>query len=285
MKNIINKYIENKDIFFYFKARIALFSILQAFDIKENDEIIVSAYTCVVVANPIIYLKAKPVYVDINPNTYNMDYTKIEKKITSKTKAIILQNTYGLSSDIEEIIKIAKKYKIYTVEDCCHGFGGKYNDKPNGTYCDAAFFSTQWNKPFSTGLGGFAVINNKKLLSKIKKLESKKIKPTLKDIVSLKLLYLVKRFILKDNTYWMLLKLYRFLSKKNLILGSSQGIEISSTKIPKDFFKDFSNTQMQEGVKNLKKFDDILKLRKENARILYRFFKEKSQKICCEKII
>jgi perosamine synthetase len=283
IKNIIYKYLLNDNLFFYFKGRVALYAILTALNIKKNDEIILPAYTCVVVPNAILYLKAKPVYIDINSDTYNIDYTKIEAKITSKTKAIIIQNTYGLSSNIEEILNIAKKYDIYTIEDCCHGFGGFYNGKPNGTYCDAAFFSTQWNKPFSTGLGGFAVINNENILNKIKELEKIKIAPTFNDRLSLKLLYFIKKLFLTDFTYWNLLKLYRFLSKHNLILGSSNGGEITSTKMPKDFFKDFSNIQTKEGVKNLESFDNLLKLRKKNAIIYTEFLKEHNKKYVHEK--
>ena len=126
--------------------------------VKDNDEVILPAFTCVVVPNAIMYLKAKPVYIDINPETYNISIEKIDEAITENTKVIICQNTFGLSSNIEDIIQIAKKNNLFTIEDCTHGFGGYDNGKPNGTYCDAAFYSTQWNKPFSTGIGGFLVV-------------------------------------------------------------------------------------------------------------------------------
>ena len=132
-----------QQIFLYWKGRVALYAILKAMGVGKDDEVILPAFTCVVVANAIIYLGAKPVYVDIDLQTYNARFEDIKKAVTNKTKAIICQNTFGLSSDIEEITKYAKEQTIFTIEDCTHGFGGYYNQKPNGSYCDAAFYSTQ----------------------------------------------------------------------------------------------------------------------------------------------
>jgi len=274
LKNSILKHVSNNsEAYFYFKGRVALFAILKAIEVKEDDEIILPAYTCVVVPNAIKYLSAKPIYVDIDSETYNIDLNKIEEKITSKTRAIIIQNTYGLSSNLEEIISIAKKHKLYTIEDCAHGFGGKYNNIPNGTFCDAAFFSTQWNKPFSTGVGGFALINNINLTDKIETINKELIKPSILDKVYLKLLYLANSFLLNDYTYWYLLKLYRFLSKHNLVLGSSSGDELDNVKMPNSYFKKISNIQIAEGLKNISKLDNLLKVRKKNASIYTKYLK------------
>ena len=120
-----------------------------------------------------------PVYVDVRPDTYCLDPDKLEEALTDRTKVILCQNTYGLSAEVEKVVEIARRRGIFTIEDCAHGFGGTYQGKANGTYCDAAFFSTQWNKPFSTGLGGFAVVNNQALLPKVEALEKEKQRPTL----------------------------------------------------------------------------------------------------------
>ena len=270
------------ELFLFWKGRVALYALLLACGISKDDEVVMPAYTCVVVPNAIIYTGAKPIYVDNKPDTYNIDVSKIEAAITPKTKVIICQNTYGLSSNIEEIIEIAKKYNLYTIEDCCHGFGGTYNGKPNGTFLDAAFFSTQWNKPFSTGLGGMALINNEKLIPKMKELDKNKIAPSLKEKAVLKFLYFVRRYMLRDFSYWFLVWLYRLLSKNNLIIGSSQGPELEKPEMPKDFFKGFSATQAKEGVENLKSLDSLLVLRKNNAKI-YTNFLEKNGKKCVKK--
>jgi len=252
-------------IFLYWKGRVALYSILKAIEIKEGDEVILPAFTCVVVPNAILYLGAKPVYIDICPVTYNIDISKLKLAITSKTKVIICQNTFGLSSDIEQIVQIAKDNNLYTIEDCTHGFGGYYNGKPNGSFCDAAFYSTQWNKPFSTGIGGFLVVNNEKLLEKVSLLESEKFKPTVIDKLSLLFLVIIRKYFVKDFIYWFVVKFYRFLSNKNLVLGSNRSEELNGINMPQHYFKDISAVQIKCGIKELKKIKRVNSLRKKNA--------------------
>ncbi|HZK61726.1 MAG TPA: aminotransferase class I/II-fold pyridoxal phosphate-dependent enzyme, partial [Anaerovoracaceae bacterium] len=267
-KGKLSRYLgcNKSDIFLYWKGRVALYAILKAMGIKAGDEVILQAYTCVVVANAVLYLGATPVYVDIDEDTYNMNIDQVEKKITDKTKVIICQNTYGLSSNLEKLMDLAKKYKIYTVEDCTHGFGGHYNGKPNGSYCDASFFSTQWSKPFSTGIGGFSVIHNNGLKRLIQKMEAHKIKPKKKETMNLKALYVAREYTINGLTYWPMVKLYRLLSKNNLVVGSSSGGEISSPKMAEDFFKDMSVCQINKGMQSLKGFAKLQTLRKINGK-------------------
>lgn len=270
-------------IFLYWKGRVALYAILKAIGVSKDDEVIIPAFTCVVVPNAILYLGAKPVYVDISNETYNMDISGLENLITPKTKAIICQNTFGLSSDLEEIINIAKRNKLFTIEDCTHGFGGFYNGKPNGSYCDAAFYSTQWNKPFSTGIGGFLVVNNDELVEKVRELESDKNKASFTDNVTLFFLILFREYFVNRFTYYFFVKLYRFLSNKNLIIGSTQGDEIADIKIPPDYFKDMSSVQIFAGLKRLQKIKNINALRKKNASDYTVFLKNNNRKFIDEK--
>ena len=262
-------------VFLYWKGRVALYAILKAMDINEGDEVILPAFTCVVVPNAILYLQAKPVYVDITTEDYNMDINLLEKSITDKTKVIICQNTFGLSSNIDKIIQIAKKYNLFAIEDCTHGFGGFYKGKPNGSYCDAAFYSTQWNKPFSTGIGGFLVVNNNELIDKINTFEEQKIQPSFKERFFLSFLLLLNRYLINRFTYWSLLKFYRFLSKKNLVIGSNRGEELSEVRMPINYFKDISSVQIKAGVKELSKLNSINKIRRKNGIDYTRFLKSK----------
>lgn len=257
-------YVQSSNIFLFWKGRVALYAILEAIGLKEGDEVILPAFTCVVAVNPIIYLGAKPVYVDIDPMTYNIDVSKIEGKITEKTKVIMAQNTFGLAPDIDSIFEVANKYNLRVIEDCAHGFGGFYKGSPNGTIADASFFSSQWNKPFSTGLGGFAITKNSGIAKKLREMEQHFIKPSVKDEMVLKALLFAKEK-LHSNLYWPAIKTYRWLSKNNLILGSSQGEELKKPVKPKGFEKGFSHTQAKKGIGELKKLDKILEHRKKIA--------------------
>jgi len=261
-------------IFLYWKGRVALYAALKAMEIKTGDEIILPAFTCVVVPNAIIYAEAIPVYVDISVENYNLDLTKLYGAISSKTKAILCQNTFGLSSNVEEIVDIAAKKKLYTIEDCTHGFGGLYNGKPNGSYCDAAFYSTQWNKPFSTGIGGFLVVNNLNLLEKVRSLEVDKIKPGFKEKHLLSSLIFFRKYFINNFTQAVLVKLFRLLSMYNLIPGSNQGSELRSPELPEDYFKDISPVQIKTGLKNLRGINALNTRRKDNANDYTKFLRE-----------
>ncbi len=254
------------NIFLYWKGRIALYAFLKSLKLQNEDEVIIPAFTCVVVPNAIMYAGLKPVYVDISNKTYDMDITLIEKSITTRTKVIICQNTFGLSSNILEILNLAKKYNLFTIEDCTHGFGGYYEGKPNGSYCDAAFYSTQWNKPFSTGIGGFLVINNNKLLDNLKTLEQEKVKPSFQEKIVLLLLLIFRHLFVNRFTQSILVNFYRLLSNNNLIVGSNQGSELNSTKMPKNYFKDISFVQVFVGNIRLKRLKHINLIRKKNAK-------------------
>lgn len=259
------------DIFFYWKGRVALYALLKAMGVTAGDEVIVQGYTCVVVSNAILYLGATPIYVDIDKSTFNMSMEALKKKISAKTKVIICQNTYGLSSNLETITTIAAQasaeynHPVFTLEDCTHGFGGSYHSKPNGTSCDASFFSTQWSKPYTTGVGGFCVVHNNQLKESLTSLNKELIKPSFKEVFQLKIMYFVREYIVNGWAYWPMIHLYRWLSKYNIVVGSSSGEETHSITMPKGFFKAQSNVQFKKGLKSLKKLDAVNKLRKKNA--------------------
>ena len=271
-------------IFLYWKGRIALYAILKAIGVKDGDEVILPGFTCVVVPNAILYAGARPIYVDISPENFNMNVELIEDIISSKTKAIICQNTFGLSSNIEKILDIARRYDLYTIEDCTHGFGGYYNGKPNGSFCDAAFYSTQWNKPFSTGIGGFLVVNNQTLLDKIKILEQEKINSGFSERFMLGALLLFKSLFVNRYTHWFLVSLYRLFSKQNIVVGSNQGEELISTRMPENYFKDISLIQILTGINKLKKIGKTNQLRIKNANEYTHFLKSHSKNYVNEEL-
>ncbi len=254
-----------EQLFCYWKGRVALYTALKAIGIKEGDEVILPAFTCVVVPNAIIYLKAKPVYVDIDKESLNATLIHIQAATSEKTKCILIQNTFGLSSEVEEIVAFARSKGIVTIEDCTHGFGGMYNKLPNGVRSDFAFFSTQWNKPFSTGIGGILLVNNTDFIKAVEQENNFLIKPGFKKAFVLNALILFKKAFLGDRTYWFFVKLYRYLSKMGVVVGSSSGTEITSTNMPDNYFMGASSVQFVQGIKALRGLDTVMKQRKTNA--------------------
>ncbi|MBI5222337.1 MAG: DegT/DnrJ/EryC1/StrS aminotransferase family protein [Candidatus Magasanikbacteria bacterium] len=152
-------------------GRSALYFILKGLGTQPGDEIMLQAFTCVVVPNAIIGAGGKPVYVDTNVD-FNLDTNDLEKKITHKTKAIIIQHTFGRPADVNFALNLAKKYRLTTVEDCAHALGVKYHGKSLGTFADTAFFSFGSDKPVSCGRGGAIITNNDELAGKLRQFQS-----------------------------------------------------------------------------------------------------------------
>lgn len=139
-------------------GRAALHAILYAFGIGVGDEVIVQAFTCVAVPNSVLWAGAVPVYADID-DSYNLDPQDVEKKITKKTKAIIIQHTLGIPAQISALLHIAKKYNLYVIEDCAHALGATHVGKRLGQFGNAAFFSFGRDKSLSSVWGGAALIH------------------------------------------------------------------------------------------------------------------------------
>jgi dTDP-4-amino-4,6-dideoxygalactose transaminase len=261
-KNKIESILGVSEIDFFWKGRVALYALLKSCGVKDGDEVILPAFTCVVVPNAIKYLGAVPVYVDIERDSMCSSMDSIRSAVTDKTKAIICQNTFGLSYQLEEIVSFAKEKSITTIEDCTHGFGGFYKGRPNGTWCDASFFSTQWNKPFSTGVGGFSLINSKERFPQFSQIVEEFKSPSFKEKAVLWCLLFTKRFLLKDWNYWKLVQLYRWMSKMGLLVGSSKSIELTSTNMPSRYLMKMSGVQYRAGNVALEEFSRVNKRRK-----------------------
>ena len=146
----------------------ALHAACFAAGIKESDEVITTPITFAASANCILYQGGKPVFADIDPNTYNIDPKDIEKKITSRTKAIIPVDFTGQPANIDEINHIAKKYELIVIEDAAHSLGAEYKEKKIGSLVDMTTFSFHPVKHITTGEGGMITTNNKELYEKLK---------------------------------------------------------------------------------------------------------------------
>ena len=142
---------------------VALHLALLALGIVAGDEVIVPTFTYIASVNAIKYVNAKPVFVDSDPVTWQINSSKIREKITKKTKAIMAVHIYGHPCDMKEIKKIAKENKLYIIEDCAEAIGSYYDNKHAGSFGDIATFSFFGNKTITTGEGGMVCTNNKNL--------------------------------------------------------------------------------------------------------------------------
>lgn len=147
----------------------ALLLSYMAAGIAPNDEVITTPYTFFSTAGSISRLGAKPVFVDIDPRTYNINPKLIEAKMTKRTKAIVAVDLFGQTADMDEIVNIAKKHKLFVIEDAAQAFGASYQGKPAGSMGDLgtlSFFPTKNLGGF--GDGGMVLTNNKDFAEKIR---------------------------------------------------------------------------------------------------------------------
>jgi len=166
------KFFNFKKVYSLNSGRSSLMLILDTLNIQKNDEIIIQAFTCNAVVNPIIDKKAIPIYIDID-KTINIDANKIEEKISKKTKAIIIQHTFGYPGNIKKVKEIAKKHNLYLIEDCAHSLGAKIENAYCGTFGDISFYSFGRDKIISSVYGGMIGVNNKNLIKPLDQIYSK----------------------------------------------------------------------------------------------------------------
>ena len=139
-----------------------------ALNLNPGDEVITTSMTFCSTINSIIHAGAKPVLVDIDKQTWNIDVNKIEEKITSRTRAIMPVHFAGRCCEMDEILKIAESYKLRIIEDCAHAIETEYKGKKAGTFGDFGVFSFYSTKNLAVGEGGMVISKNKKAVSKIK---------------------------------------------------------------------------------------------------------------------
>jgi dTDP-4-amino-4,6-dideoxygalactose transaminase len=142
---------------------VALRLALIACGVKPGDEVIVPPYTFIATCSIVIEANCVPVFVDIDPDTYNIDPAEVEKAITPRTKAIIPVHFAGQSCDMDGLKAVAKKHNLRIIEDACHAHGGEYKGEKLGTIGDAGCFSMQSSKNLTSGEGGIITTNDEEL--------------------------------------------------------------------------------------------------------------------------
>lgn len=170
LTSIFQKQYPEKRIFLFNRGRDSMYFLFQNLSLSPDDEVIVQAFTCIAVVAPILWVKCKPVFVDIDRETFNMDISKMEEKITEKTRTIIIQHTFGNIVDMQKVRGIVDREnekrnrdnKILLLEDCAHVLD--FENKEIGKYSDAFFFSFAQDKSISSTHGALLVVNNGELL-------------------------------------------------------------------------------------------------------------------------
>jgi dTDP-4-amino-4,6-dideoxygalactose transaminase len=216
------------EAFSFWKGRAGLYAILKAMGITGGDEVILPGYTCVVVPGAIRHAGATPVYADIRAADYNIDPASVENLITSRTRAVIAQHTYGIPADIEALASLASAHNLALIEDCAHVLvGSQHRNRFLGTFGDAAFFSSQWSKPYTTGLGGMVVTSDRELSARLRSLQREFRRPPRMQALRLRTQYALYRRFFKPELFWSGQRYFHLLSRLGLFVGSSSTSELN----------------------------------------------------------
>jgi len=172
------KYLGVRHAVSFNSGRSSFYAILKALDFPEDSEILMQAFTCNAVPNPVLWSKMRPVYVDCNTDDFNMSPSDLEAKINVKSRAVVVQHTFGLPCNLDQIRAICAKYNLLLIEDCAHSLGAEYGSAGSpqvkvGSQSKAAFFSFSRDKIISSVYGGMAVTNDPSIAEKLRQAQDK----------------------------------------------------------------------------------------------------------------
>jgi len=210
----------------FFRGRVGLTAILDAIGLDDGDEVITQAFTCVAVPEGIMAAGGKPVFVDLRPGSVNMDPSDVAKKITPRTRGIIVQHTFGYAGPMEEIAGLVEGQNIRIIEDCCHTFSTTIENRKVGVIGDASFYSFEWGKPLPCGVGGAAFSSNSVIHEKILAQQLKLRKPKFLRRMRLELQYYGFALCYRPKTYWMLKSIFKSLSRAGAAEGNFSDLNL-----------------------------------------------------------
>jgi dTDP-4-amino-4,6-dideoxygalactose transaminase len=168
LESLLRKFVGSQDAIAINSGTAALHAALLALGIGKDDEVLLPSFTFLATANAVVATGAKPVFVEIKKSDYTIDPDDVERKVTSKSKAMIPVHLYGHTADMNRIGKIASKHSLHVIEDACQSLGSTYNGKQTGSIGEMGCFSFYASKVLTSGEGGAIVTNNKELADRLR---------------------------------------------------------------------------------------------------------------------
>lgn len=235
-------------------GRLGLYGLLGALEIGPGSEVLVPVPTSVVVANAVRYTGATPVFVDCRADTWNMDLDVAGQLVTERTRALVLQHTFGNPADIEGALALGRRHDIDVIEDCVHALGARHRGRPVGSFGRGAFFSTEETKTISSTMGGMAVTDDDAIAASLRRLQARCAQPTR---------WLAAKYLLKLVGYQVLTQprlhrytrpLYEALGRRNPLPYATSPEERSGGR-PPDYEQRLSNGQAALALRQLRRLD------------------------------
>jgi perosamine synthetase len=257
----IGRFFGGGSCFLFAKGRVGLYAGLRAMELTPGRKILMPGYTCLVVPSAVQYAGLTPAYVDIDPETYNLNPALLDVAAPSDTAALIVQHTYGIPCDMASITAWTSSRTLPIIEDNCHTFGTRFDGRLCGTFGRFAFMSGQWNKPFSTGLGGMLLVNEPALAAAVERLLDRELKQPSRHVNTvLRCQIKAHDLLVRPATALLLTTVYRALNRLGLVKGSSSSEELRGV-MPADYFTAMAPCQVRRGLKELARIEDNIRHR------------------------
>jgi len=275
LENQFKDYLGAKYAFSFNSGRSSLLAILKSLGASSEKEVLLQAFTCNAAVNPIIWAGSNPVYVDCNEDDFNIDVEDLKKKITPRSRVVIVQHTFGLPANIGEVLEVCQQNNLILIEDCAHSLGARYKGKKIGTFGKAAFFSFSRDKIISSVYGGIAVTNDDNLADKLRQIRKEFKYPSFCWILQQLRHPLFMRFkVLPFYDFLKIGKIVLVLSQKLHILSKAVHWKEKIGKIPSYFPKKMPNALALLALNQFKKMERLNEHRKEIAKFYFENLKD-----------
>jgi perosamine synthetase len=264
--------------FSFASGRIALYALLKALGVKNGDEVLLQVPTHIVVPNAIRYLGARPAYVDCSLRTYNMDLKEAERKISKKTKVLLLQHTFGVPVDMDAALALAQRYGLTVIEDCVHALGATYGGRQVGSLGRAAFFSTEETKTISSTMGGIAVTDDSELAVRLRAFQNDCAWPS-SQLTAAYLVKLIIYYLLTEpHLHAYIRVLYEVVGRRHPLPRATVHEELCGIR-PTNYEQRLSNAQAALALRQLERLEDNLAHRRKSAQEYQRLLSEAGFKL------
>ena len=253
------------------RGRVALWAILKAASVDKGSEVILPAYTCETVPMAVKFAGAKCVYTDVEPGYYNVPLEHVKKVLTSHAKVVICQHTYGITQPVREWAGFVSKNGILLVEDRCQMAADVSDGCSTSIAGDAAYFSTHFSKPFSTGQGGLVVFSNDRMYSAVEQLRAEfPLNGERKRVNRLAFQVLLYTLTVRPLTRAVIGNVFRWAQRCGLIRGTIS-VDEYGEQMPKDYLSRSSNFQASLGIEQLHRWREKC----QHRRRLTKFYMER----------
>jgi len=249
------QYIGVRYAYSFCHGRVGLYGLLHSLEIGPGDEVLLQVPTHIVVSNAIRYTGARPVYVDCRLDNYNMDLEQAEQRITPRTKALVLQHTFGIPVDLDTALNLAHRHGLTLIEDCVHALGATYDGRPVGSFGHAAFFSSEETKTISTTMGGMVVTDDPKLAARIYKFQLGCAPPSARQTFRYILKLVLYHEMTQPHIHRYTRAIYEFFGKRNPLPQPTTDDETLGNR-PPDYEQRLSNAQAALGLRQLRRLEE-----------------------------